>query len=258
MMVLPAEISGLSWRPSAEELRQPNVNLRWGTGILKQILRDSGGDLFKALAAYNGGWGQIHLRVTRRYAADLLTNYARAVAVRSGLPVDGDWVAIFAVEGTPDPHTITVINPKRSPARYTERPWDQTDIPTVPAGTPPHATVIAFETEPAYRSDDLLLSSPGCGTSARHALAWHYVQPRASHLPESSQRPRFAYKALSPRLGGVPCKTMLDIRRPRDGAWSRMSTCFENSYHPLVAPGQSLCYHGLRITVLRGQEDGTL
>ena len=40
MMVLPAEVSGLSWRPTAEELKQPNINLRWGTGILKQILRD--------------------------------------------------------------------------------------------------------------------------------------------------------------------------------------------------------------------------
>jgi hypothetical protein len=136
------------WRPPADELEQPWTNLFWGTRALAQTIRDGDGDLYYSLAAYNGGWGQIHLRVTRRYAADVLTNYARAVAARNELPADGDWVAIFAVEGTPDPHTITVISTKRSPARYTERPWDQTDIPTVPAGMPPHATVIAFETEP--------------------------------------------------------------------------------------------------------------
>ena len=135
------------WRPPADELEQPWTNLFWGTRALAHTIRDGDGDLFYSLAAYNGGWGQIHLRVTRRYATEVLTDYARAVAVRSGLPVDGDWVAIFAVEGTPDPHTITVISPTRSPARYTERPWHQTDIPTAPAGMPPHATVIAFENE---------------------------------------------------------------------------------------------------------------
>jgi len=30
-------------------------------------------------------------------------------------------------------------------------------------------------------------------------------------------KPAFACKARSPRLGGVPCKTVIDINRPRDG-----------------------------------------
>jgi hypothetical protein len=84
MMVLPAEASGLSWRPSAEELKQPSVNLRWGTGMLKEIIRDARGDLFRALAAYNGGWDQIHLSSTQRYAYSVLTHYAHAIAARHG------------------------------------------------------------------------------------------------------------------------------------------------------------------------------
>jgi len=97
MMVLPAEISGLSWRPSAEELRQPNVNLRWGTGILKQILRDSGGDLFKALAAYNGGWEQTDIPSTKQYAQTVLGFYASAIAARHGYSYQESksWTMVF-------------------------------------------------------------------------------------------------------------------------------------------------------------------
>ncbi len=84
MMVMPAEISGLSWRPSAEELKKPNVNLRWGTGMLKEILRETGGDLSTALAAYNGGWEQVHIPSTQRYAHNVLAYYAYAIAARHG------------------------------------------------------------------------------------------------------------------------------------------------------------------------------
>lgn len=135
------------WRPSAEELKNPWTNLSWGARALAHTIRDGNGDLFYSLAAYNGGWKKIHLRVTRRYAADVLNHYARAVAMRYGLPADGQWMAIFASEGTPDPHTITVIGPQRPLVRYTERPWGQSDLPSVPAGVPPHATAITFADE---------------------------------------------------------------------------------------------------------------
>ena len=84
MMVMPAETSGFSWRPTAEELKRPSINLRWGTGMLKQIVRESGGDLIRALAAYNGGWDQVHLAQTEGYAKSVLTFYAYAVAGRHG------------------------------------------------------------------------------------------------------------------------------------------------------------------------------
>jgi hypothetical protein len=132
------------WRPSAEELQNPWTNVAWGARTLVQTIRDGKGDLYYALAAYNGGWGQIHLRVTRGYAADVLNHYARAVAMRHGLPADGNWVAIFATEGMPGSNTITVVGPQRSLARYTERPWVQANIPTAPVGVRPHSTVITF------------------------------------------------------------------------------------------------------------------
>jgi len=135
------------WRPSAEELEEPWTNLFWGARALAHTIRDGQGDLYYSLAAYNGGWGQIHLRVTRNYAADVLDHYARAVAVRYGLPADGEWVAVFAVEGLPGPQTTIAIGPQRPLARYTERPWVQADVPTVPADVPPHTTAATFVDE---------------------------------------------------------------------------------------------------------------
>jgi len=135
------------WRPSAEELENPWTNISWGARALAHTIRDGGGDLYYALAAYNGGWDKAHRDNTRRYAADVLGHYARAIAVQYELPDEGDWMAIFAVEGMPDSQTITVIGPHRPLARYTARPWIQADIPTVPVGLPPHATVITFVDE---------------------------------------------------------------------------------------------------------------
>jgi hypothetical protein len=87
MGVMPAG-PGLEWRPSAEELALPTVNLRWGVAILSEIIRQSGGDLYSALAAYSGGWGYVDNRVPREYAANVLNNYGRAIAARNGISPD--------------------------------------------------------------------------------------------------------------------------------------------------------------------------
>jgi hypothetical protein len=84
MMVLSAQASGLSWRPTVEELKQPDVNLRWGTGMLKEIVRQADGNLVQALAAYNGGWDQLDLVSTEHYAHTVLNWYAYAIAARHG------------------------------------------------------------------------------------------------------------------------------------------------------------------------------
>lgn len=76
---------GLEWRPSAEELKTPSVNLRWGVAILAEVVRQSGGDLYSALAAYSGGWEQVNSRVPRDYAARVLDNYGRALVARTGM-----------------------------------------------------------------------------------------------------------------------------------------------------------------------------
>jgi hypothetical protein len=87
MGVMPAG-PGLEWRPPAEELENASTNLRWGVAILSEIVRQSGGDLYAALAAYSGGWSQAERGVPREYAASVLNNYARAVAQRSGISPD--------------------------------------------------------------------------------------------------------------------------------------------------------------------------
>lgn len=79
---------GLEWRPSSEELLTPATNLRWGMAILSYVVQQSGGDLFTALAAYNGGWEQVDSRVPREYAARVLDSYGRALIARSGLSPD--------------------------------------------------------------------------------------------------------------------------------------------------------------------------
>jgi hypothetical protein len=135
------------WRPSANELRNPWTNVEAGTKTLAQVIRDGNGDVYYALAAYNGGWDQVHIRITREYATDVLGNYVRAIAVEHGLPADGDWIAIISVEGLSDHRTFTVLGPHRSLARYTERPWRQADVPAVPVDLPRHATLIAFTDE---------------------------------------------------------------------------------------------------------------
>ena len=139
MMLMP-----FAWRPSAEELKNPSTNVFWGARTLAQIIRDGDGDLYYSLAAYNGSWEKIHRGSTRRYAASLLSEYAHAIALRYGVSAYENWIAVFAADGTVGPQNITVIGPKRPIARYTNRPWVQADIPSVPPGVLPHATAITF------------------------------------------------------------------------------------------------------------------
>lgn len=88
---------GLEWRPTAVELRDPETNLRWGASILADILLQTEGDVFAALAAYNGGWQQANATYTRAYAADVLNNYAQAVVVRHGGDTDASakWTIVI-------------------------------------------------------------------------------------------------------------------------------------------------------------------
>ena len=87
MGIMPAG-PGLEWRPSTEELMIPAVNLRWGVAIIAEIVRQSGGDLYSALAAYSGGWEHVNSRVPREYATHVLNNYGRAIAARNGISPD--------------------------------------------------------------------------------------------------------------------------------------------------------------------------
>jgi len=96
MQVMPRE-AGFAWRPTHDELLDPETNLFWGTRTLATVVKQGEGDIFNALAAYNGGWAQIMYRGPKRFATTILQDYAHAVAARHGLDDDG-WVAFFAVD----------------------------------------------------------------------------------------------------------------------------------------------------------------
>lgn len=84
MGVMPAG-PGLEGRPPAERLFDPALNLDWGVAILASVIRQSGGDIYAALAAYSGGWHQTSLRVPQEYARRVLHVYGRAVAARANV-----------------------------------------------------------------------------------------------------------------------------------------------------------------------------
>jgi hypothetical protein len=79
---------GLEGRPSTERLTNPDLNINWGVAILTSIVRQSGGDISSALAAYSGGWDFASAQIPKQYAQAVLNDYGRAVAVRSGVSPD--------------------------------------------------------------------------------------------------------------------------------------------------------------------------
>ena len=85
LMDVMAEEPALAWRPTSEALLTPTTDLRWGLAILSYVVQQAGGDLFTALAAYNGGWEHVNSRIPREYAARVLDSYARALLARAGL-----------------------------------------------------------------------------------------------------------------------------------------------------------------------------
>ncbi len=121
MGVMPKE-AGFSWRPTARELEDPALNVFWGTRTLSIVIRQARGDLYLALAAYNGGWEQVQFSGPRRYAEDTLLHYARAVAVRMGLPAEGPWVATLAAVDPRARTGMTVLGPQYPLTRYSARP----------------------------------------------------------------------------------------------------------------------------------------
>ncbi|MCP4360335.1 MAG: lytic transglycosylase domain-containing protein [Chloroflexi bacterium] len=113
MGVMPSS-PGLEWRPATDDLKNPAINLRWGVAILADVVRQSGGDLYSALAAYTGGWDQVESRVPRAYAAQVLDNYGRAIIVRNGQSPDiaSQWtIAIEKRYGYVPNESLLVLGP---------------------------------------------------------------------------------------------------------------------------------------------------
>lgn len=75
------------------------ARLRWGLSVLSFVVRESGGDLFTALAAYRGGWDHIGDPAARDFATRVLDSYARAMVARDGLSPDlaGRWTVAVEI-----------------------------------------------------------------------------------------------------------------------------------------------------------------
>lgn len=101
--------------PSGEIVAIPANNLRWGMAILSYVVQQSGGDLFTALAAYNGGWAHVNNHDPREYAARVLDSYARALVARAGLSpqMAADWtVAVEIRAGNVPADSLLILGNK--------------------------------------------------------------------------------------------------------------------------------------------------
>lgn len=141
MMVMPYE-AGFTWRPRAAALLDPETNVAWGTRTLATVIRQSQGDVHNALAAYNGGWERVHNAVPQNYTADVLSEYASAVAARCGLPLSGHWVATIALVDVQARNVLTVLGPQRPLTRYSVTSV-AARIPDVVVDGPPTAFIFS-------------------------------------------------------------------------------------------------------------------
>ena len=90
MQLLPATAKGIALRTGGRRFRvrdlyDPEINVRYGSWYLRHLLAKYDGSVEKALAAYNGGQGNVDRGIeydeTRKYVADVLEArdaYARA------------------------------------------------------------------------------------------------------------------------------------------------------------------------------------
>jgi hypothetical protein len=90
---------GTEWRPSAQALLSSSADMRWGLAVLSHVVRQAGGDLHTALAAYYAGWQQVDARQPREYAERVLDSYGRALLVRAGLAPEAAerWTVAVAI-----------------------------------------------------------------------------------------------------------------------------------------------------------------
>ena len=141
MQVMPKE-AGFSWRPSRAELLDPTTNLFWGTRTLATVIHQGNGDVFNALAAYNGGWEQIMYRAPKFFATTILRDYVNAVALRHELRGQGEWRAMFAVIRSEIGGPIWVADSAREDVYlFGDQNWVPEGYPLIPEDVPPTAMV---------------------------------------------------------------------------------------------------------------------
>jgi soluble lytic murein transglycosylase-like protein len=105
IQVLPREAVAVygdhAWlraRPTIAELKQPEINVRWGCDVLQDFLRQAGGNVQQALYRYSGGDSWLD---RGGYAAYIEQYWARVVAYRQAmiaLASSGDLEALLLHE----------------------------------------------------------------------------------------------------------------------------------------------------------------
>lgn len=138
MQIMPRE-TGFAWRPGAAELLKPSVNLYWGTRTFSQVVQQAEGSLSRALAAYNGGWEQEHVRAPQVFSGKVLDHYTRAIAARAGYRGRSmkAWTLVLDIQSSAG---LAQVNTIRSDG--TVDPDADFDLAKLPRSTP-HATAYA-------------------------------------------------------------------------------------------------------------------
>jgi len=139
MQIMPKE-TGFTWRPEKSELLKPSVNLSWGTRTFSQVVQQAEGSLSRALAAYNGGWEQEHVRAPKIFSGKVLDHYARAIAARAGYQARSmkAWTLVLDIQTSAG---LARINTIRSDGLIDlESDFDLSKLP----GSTPHATAYSL------------------------------------------------------------------------------------------------------------------
>jgi hypothetical protein len=139
MQIMPQE-AGFSWRPKQADLLKPTVNLYWGTRTFSQVVQQAEGGLSRALAAYNGGWEQEHLRAPRIFAGKVLDHYARAIAARAGYDARSmkAWTLVLDIRSS-----VGLLRTDMIRSDGSAQPDTDFDLSRLPASTP-RATAYAM------------------------------------------------------------------------------------------------------------------
>lgn len=144
-IVSPAGAVGLMqvmpypWRPSAEALRNPAVNLLAGSKTLSEVIRQAQGRLHLALMAYNSSWPKLTVPVARSFARKVLEQYARSILFDAGYDLKKvtGWTMILVGHSSAGP-----LRADRFRSDGTFEPIVDFDPSTAPDGTP-HAVTYA-------------------------------------------------------------------------------------------------------------------
>ncbi len=220
MQVMPKE-AGFSWRPTTAALLDPSLNVAWGTRTLSIIVGQGKGDLYAALAAYNGGWARSTYRGPTAFAASILLDYASAVAVRHG--VVGAWTAYLAAPGEVITGPVYRIDPEaRTVTRQDVDGADHAIPPIPPVVRAAH--VVDEEAAATY--------TVGLWMFSEDEQSWLGVRPEPASLSSVdetvdgevaadalSESHSFSAPALMAGSGpvGVPAENDADTPSPTDG-----------------------------------------